>query len=82
METWRVLAVTLLGVSGILVILIIMARTRERTHSAASTAVAGLVSVTALGTGCVLTLTVLPAVLAWGLAGVTAIAGGVLVLTG
>lgn len=82
MEAWRVVATILLGFSGLFTITVVLARIRERTGSAKTVAVSGLVSVTALAVICALTLSTFPPVVGWGLAGVTTVAIGVLVLTG
>src|SRR5699024_8178656 len=81
-EAWRIVATALLGISGLLGILIVMAGVRERTGSSTTVAVSGLVSLTALLVCCVLTLTVFSGIVTWGLAGVTMVATGVLVITG
>ncbi|KID29412.1 hypothetical protein [Prauserella rugosa] len=69
METWRIFATALLGVSGLLTVLIVMARVREKTGRWQAVAVAALVGVTALLLTCVLMLTTLPADVSWWLAG-------------
>ncbi|WP_199429964.1 hypothetical protein [Qaidamihabitans albus] len=80
METWRILATALLGFPGLLGVLMIMAKARDRTGRSSTVAVSGLVSATALAVLAVLVLTVLPAVPAWSLAAAVAVAVAVLVL--
>ncbi|NIJ10023.1 hypothetical protein FHU38_000367 [Saccharomonospora amisosensis] len=82
MEAWRILATILLGVPGILGVLLVIAKARERSGSAATAAVAGLVCATALAVGCVLTLTVLPAAVTWGVAATVAVGVAVALLVG
>ncbi|GAA1238382.1 hypothetical protein GCM10009676_23770 [Prauserella halophila] len=82
METWRIFAASLLGVAGILAVLMIMARVRERTGRWQAVAVTGLVGVTALALTGILTLTVLAPAVAWWLAGGTAVIVAVLALAG
>lgn len=82
MEAWRILATILLGVPGALGVLLVMAKARERSGSAATGAVAGLVCATALGVCCVLTLTVLSAAVTWAIAGAVAVGVAVLLLVG
>ncbi|OQO92891.1 hypothetical protein B1813_12245 [Saccharomonospora piscinae] len=69
METWRILATGLMAVPGLIGVLLVMAKARERTGRASSVAVTGLVGVTALLVAGVLTLVALPPVAAWVLAG-------------
>lgn len=69
MEAWRILATVLLAVPGLVGVVIVMALARDRTGRPGTVAVAGLVSFTALAVACVLTLTVLPVPVTWGLAG-------------
>ncbi|GAA1200521.1 hypothetical protein [Prauserella alba] len=80
METWRIFAASLLGVAGVLAVLMIMARVRERTGRWQAVAVTGLVGVTALALTCVLTLTVLTPAVSWWLAGGIAVIVAVLAL--
>ncbi|EHR63562.1 hypothetical protein [Saccharomonospora cyanea] len=80
MEAWRILATALLTVSGIIGILLAMARARERTGRGSTVAVTGLVGLTALTVAAVLTLTTLPAVGAWALSGAIALTVSVLAL--
>ncbi|MEU6645077.1 hypothetical protein ABZ863_21285 [Saccharomonospora sp. NPDC046836] len=80
METWRIIATALLGIAGVPGMLIVMAKVRDRLDSSAAVAIAGLVGITTLAVLCVLTLTVLPAAVTWGLVAVIAVALAVLVL--
>ncbi|WP_019812566.1 hypothetical protein [Saccharomonospora saliphila] len=80
MEAWRILATVLLAVPGLIGVLIVMATARDRTGRAGAVAVAGLVAFTALAVACVLTLTVLPVAVTWGLAGFVALGTAVLAL--
>ncbi|WP_091380121.1 hypothetical protein [Actinokineospora alba] len=82
METWRVLATALLGAGGIVLLLVTMAKVRERTGSAGSVAIAGAICVTVLALLCVLTLTVLAPPVAWGVVIVVGIAGCAMLLVG
>ena len=66
MEGWRLIAAALNLVSGVVMVLLIMAKVRERTGSTAGTvALAGAITLTVLALLTVLTLTVLPAALVW-----------------
>ncbi|MBB3050123.1 uncharacterized protein YggE [Prauserella isguenensis] len=80
METWRILAASLLGVAGVLAVLMIMARAREKTGRWQTVAVTGLVGVTALALTCILTLTVLSPAASWWLAGGVAVVVAVLAM--
>ena len=80
MEGWRIFATALLAVPGVIGVLLVMAKSRERTGRSTIVAVTGLVGVTALAVVCVLTLTVLPGAAAWTLAGVVAVTVSVLAL--
>lgn len=66
MEGWRLIAAALNLVSGVVLVLLIMAKVRERKGSTAGTvALAGTITFTALALLTVLGLTVLPAALVW-----------------
>ncbi|EHK86003.1 hypothetical protein ACWGRK_04725 [Saccharomonospora azurea] len=80
MEAWRILATALLGVSGLIGTLLVMARAREKTGRGTTVAVTGLVGLTALAVAAVLTLTTLPGPVTWALAGATALIVSVLAL--
>jgi hypothetical protein len=80
-EGWRVLATVLLAVAGIVIVLLTMAKTRDRRDATSGTvALNGVISFTVLVVLCVLTLTVLPGVAAWVLVGVVAAAVTVMLL--
>ncbi|ASR38417.1 hypothetical protein BAY61_29275 [Prauserella marina] len=80
METWRIIATALLGFSGLFGVLIVVARVREKTRSAATAGVTALVAFTTLAVLAVLTLTVLPGGVTWGIAVAVTAAVGVLLL--
>jgi hypothetical protein len=81
MEGWRVLATALLAVAGIVIVLLTMAKTRDRRDATSGTvALNGAISFTVLVVLCVLTLTVLPPAVAWILVGVVAAAVTVMLL--
>ncbi|HEY7593670.1 MAG TPA: hypothetical protein VH969_10990 [Actinophytocola sp.] len=70
MEGWRVIATVLLAVAGFVIVLLTMAKTRDRAGATSGTvALNGVIAFTALVVLCVLTLTVLPATAAWILVG-------------
>ncbi|MFI5607154.1 hypothetical protein [Amycolatopsis sp. NPDC051903] len=80
METWRIVATALLAAAGLPLVLVVMAKVRDRVNSSAQVAIGGAVTFTALVVVGVLTLTVLPAALTWTLVAATAAAVGVMVL--
>jgi hypothetical protein len=82
MEAWRVIATALLAAGGIVLVLVTMAKVRERTRSGSSVAISGAISTTVLALLCVLTLTVMAPGLTWGTVGVVGVAACVLLLTG
>ncbi|PPK65822.1 hypothetical protein V5P93_000290 [Actinokineospora auranticolor] len=82
MESWRIIATTLLGVSGLVLVLVTMAKVRDRTGSATSVAVSGVVALTLLGLLGLLTTTVLAAPLVWTLVIVVGAAASVMLLVG
>ncbi|WP_020669671.1 hypothetical protein [Amycolatopsis nigrescens] len=65
METWRIIATALLALPGIVLVPVVMAKVRDRTHSSGQVAVSGAVTCTALLLLGLLTFTVLPPVVAW-----------------
>ncbi|RZQ65415.1 hypothetical protein [Amycolatopsis suaedae] len=76
METWRIVATSLLGLAGLFAVLIVMAQVRDRTHSGSKVATSGAVAFTTLLLLCLLVLTVLPSGLSWGIVvAVTAVVG-------
>ncbi|MCT2582464.1 hypothetical protein [Actinophytocola gossypii] len=81
METWRVLAAVLLGAGGIVLVLLTMARTRDRRGATGGqVAVNGTIAFTILVVLCVLTLTVFSPAVAWSVAGGVAAVVGVMLL--
>lgn len=71
MEGWRVLATVLLVVAGFVIVLLTMAKTRDRRNATSGqVALNGVISFTVLVVLCVLTLTVLTPAVAWILVGV------------
>ena len=75
MEGWRILATVLLAVAGFVIVLLTMAKTRDRKDATGGqVALNGVISFTVLVVLCVLTLTVLAPTVAWivvGAVGVT-----------
>lgn len=66
MDGWRWIAVALLVAAGLVLVLQVMAKVRERRGATGGTvALAGAITLTALVLLCVLTATVLPAWLVW-----------------
>ncbi|GAA4446115.1 hypothetical protein ACFQV2_40480 [Actinokineospora soli] len=82
MEGWRIFATALLGAGGLLLVLLTMAKVRDRTGKPGPTAMAGSVAVTLLALLCLLTATVLAAPVAWGAVVVVGGAAAVLTLVG
>lgn len=79
MDAWRLIAVGLLAVSGIVLVLLTMAKVRDRRNATGGeVAIAGAITFTILLVLCVLVLTVLPAWLVWGL--VVVVGGAVTVM--
>jgi hypothetical protein len=64
-ETWRVIAAALLAAAGLPLVLVVMAKVRDRTQSSGQVAVGGVITFTLLVVLGVLTLTVLPGLAAW-----------------
>jgi hypothetical protein len=65
-ELWRIVAAVLLGVAGIVIVLLTMAKVRERRGSTSGTvAISGAVTFTVLAILCVLVLTVFAPWLVW-----------------
>jgi hypothetical protein len=77
-ETWRVIAAALLAAAGLPLVLVVMAKVRDRTPSSGQVAVGGVITFTLLVVLGVLILTVLPGPVAWVL--VAAVAGAVSVM--
>ncbi|RSM66830.1 hypothetical protein [Amycolatopsis sp. WAC 01376] len=80
METWRVVATVLLAAAGLPLVLVLMAKARDRTDSSATVAITGAVAFVVLLLLGVVMLTVLPAVLTWAIVGLVAAALGVMML--
>ncbi|WP_132110005.1 hypothetical protein [Actinocrispum wychmicini] len=82
MEAWRVIAGVLIAAGGILLVLQTMAFTRERKGSTGGTvALAGLIAFVVLLLLCVLSLTVFPGIVVWGLVLILALTSIVLLHT-
>ncbi|MEU3624328.1 hypothetical protein BS329_05020 [Amycolatopsis coloradensis] len=80
METWRIVATVLLAVAGLPLVLVVMAKARDRTDSSGTVAVTGAVAFAALLLLGVVMLTVLPGALTWTLLGLVVAALGVMML--
>jgi hypothetical protein len=66
-EGWRLIAAVLVAVSGLVLMLLTMAKARERRGATGGdVAVTGAVTFVVLAILCVLVLTVLPAAVVWG----------------
>lgn len=82
METWRVIAGVLIGFGGLILVLLAMAQTRDRKGATNSTvALAGAISLTVVTLLCVLSLTVLPGPVVWGVVAAVGVVNTVLLLT-
>jgi len=79
-ETWRIIAVVLLGVFGLPLVLVVMAKVRDRADNSGAVAIGGVVTLTALLVLGVLMLTALPGVLTWILVAAVATAVSVMLL--
>jgi hypothetical protein len=80
-ETWRLIATILLAAAGFVLVLLTMAKTRDRRNATSGqVAVNGAISLTVLVVLCVLTMTVLTPGLAWGVTGVVVVVAGVMML--
>ena len=64
-EGWRLIAGALLAMSGIVLMLLVMAKARERHGRAGDAAIAGAISFVILAILVLLVLLVLPAVVVW-----------------
>ncbi|KZB83267.1 hypothetical protein [Amycolatopsis regifaucium] len=82
METWRVVATVLLAAAGLPLVLVLMAKARDRTDSSGTVAVTGAVAFVVLLILGVVMLTVLPGALTWIVLGLVAAALGVMMLAG
>jgi hypothetical protein len=80
-EGWRIIATVLLAVAGFVIVLLTMAKTRDRREATGGqVALAGAISFTVLVVLCLLTLTVLSAALTWILVGLVGAAVTVMLL--
>lgn len=70
----------LLAVAGLPLVLVVMAKVRDRTQSSGQVALGGVITFTLLVVVGVLTLTVLPGALSWALVAAVAAAAGVMLL--
>lgn len=77
MEPWRIFATALFVAAGVTLVLLTMAKVRERTHSGGQTAVAGAIGLAAMLVIGVLLATTLPAAVSWTIV----VAAGVVVTT-
>ncbi|WP_410655944.1 hypothetical protein [Amycolatopsis sp. lyj-112] len=80
METWRVVATVLLATAGLPLVLVLMAKARDRTSSSGTVAVTGAVTLVVLLLLGVVMLTVLPGVLTWAVVALVAAALSVMML--
>jgi hypothetical protein len=79
-ETWRVIATALLAAAGLPLVLVVMAKVRDRTQSSGQVALGGVITFTLLVVLGVLLLTVLPGLVAWLLVAAVAAAVSVMLL--
>ncbi|MBE1576864.1 hypothetical protein ACFORH_40970 [Amycolatopsis roodepoortensis] len=80
METWRVVATVLFAAAGLPLVLVLMAKARDRTDRSGTVAITGAVAFVVLLLLGVVMLTVLPGVLTWSLLGLIVAALGVMML--
>ncbi|GGU49265.1 hypothetical protein [Lentzea flava] len=75
METWRIIATSLFGVGGLVMVLVAMAQARDRKHSQHADVVrAGLIGLVVVAAITVSIAFWLPSVVAWALVAATAMA--------
>ena len=74
------IATALLAAAGLPLVLVVMAKVRDRTQSSGQVALGGVITLTLLVVVGVLTLTVLPGAVSWALVAVAAAAAGVMLL--
>lgn len=79
-ETWRIIATVLLAAAGLPLVLIVMAKARDHRNHSGTVAIAGAVTLTILILLGVVMLTVLPALLTWGIVVVVGAAVSVMLL--
>jgi hypothetical protein len=75
-----VIATAVLAAAGLLLTLVVMAKVRDRTHSAGQTAIGGVTTLTLLIVVGVLMLTTLPGIVTWLVVAVVAAAASVMML--
>ena len=81
METWRIIATSLLAAGGVVLVLVTMAQARERRGSTTGgVALAGVIAFVAMLVLCLLSVTVLPSGLVWSLVVALGVIVSVLVL--
>ena len=74
------IATALLAMAGLPLVLVVMAKVRDRTQSSGQVALGGVVTLTLLVVVGVLTLTVLPGLVSWALVAAVAAAASVMLL--
>jgi len=75
METWRIIATSLFGVGGLVMVLVAMAQVRDRKHSRHADVVrAGLIGLVIVAVITVSIALWLPSVVSWALVAATAMA--------
>ncbi len=74
------IATALLAAAGLPLVLVVMAKVRDRTQHSGQVALGGVITFTLLVVVGVLTLTVLPGVVSWALVAAVAAAAGVMLL--
>ncbi len=74
------IATALLAAAGLPLVLVVMAKVRDRTQSSGQVAIGGVITFTLLVVVGVLTLTVLPGAVAWALVAAVATAVSVMLL--
>jgi hypothetical protein len=79
-DTWRVIATALLAAAGLPLMLVVMAKVRDRTQSSGQVVLGGVITFTLLVVVGVLTLTVLPGLVSWALVAAVAAAVSVMLL--
>jgi hypothetical protein len=79
-ETWRVIATALLAAAGLPLVLVVMAKVRDRTQSSGQVAIGGVITFTLLVVVGVLMLTALPGLASWLLVAAVAAAVSVMLL--
>ncbi|MFC3452184.1 hypothetical protein [Amycolatopsis speibonae] len=80
METWRVVATVLLAAAGLPLVLVLMAKARDRRNTSGAVAITGAVAFVVLLLLGVVMLTILSGILTWAVVAVVAAALGVMML--